>query len=133
MKNSVQAKPLTTRHEREFMYLRDLSARVGGDPLLVQASNGNTSIKLGGILWIKASGKWLAHAMQEEMLVPLDLAEVQESVRKGTNLAAHYARNDDLYPSIETAMHAVLRHRVVLHVHSIKAIASAVLMDGPDQ
>jgi rhamnose utilization protein RhaD (predicted bifunctional aldolase and dehydrogenase) len=133
MKNSVQAKPLTTRHEKEFMYLRDLSARVGGDPLLVQASNGNTSIKLGGILWIKASGKWLAHAMQEEVLVPLDLAEVQESVQKGTNLAAHYAQNDDLYPSIETAMHAVLRHRVVLHVHSINAIAWAVRMDGPDQ
>jgi len=32
-----------------------LSARVGSDPLLVQASNGNTSIKLDGILWIKAS------------------------------------------------------------------------------
>jgi hypothetical protein len=27
-------------------------------------------MKLGGILWIKASGKWLAHGTQEEMLVP---------------------------------------------------------------
>jgi len=133
VKNSAQARLLATRDEREFMSLRDLSARVGADPFLVQASNGNTSIKLSGILWIKASGKWLAHAMQEEMLVPLELAEVQESVQKGTNIASQYAQNNDLYPSIETAMHAVLRHRVVLHVHSINAIAWAIRLDGPDQ
>ena len=35
------------------------SARVGNNPLLVQAGSGNTSIKLDGVLWIKASGKWL--------------------------------------------------------------------------
>lgn len=133
MKNSAQAKLLTTRHERELLSLRDLSARVGGDPLLVQASNGNTSIKLGGVLWIKASGKWLAHAMQEEIFVPLELAEVQESVGNGTNIGSHYTQNDDLSPSMETAMHAVLRHRVVLHVHSINAIAWGIRLDGPDQ
>jgi ribulose-5-phosphate 4-epimerase/fuculose-1-phosphate aldolase len=133
VKNSVQANLLATRHEREFMSLRDLSARLGGDPLLVQASNGNTSIKLGGILWIKASGKWLAHAMQEEVFVPLELAEVQEFVHKGTSIESHCAQNDDLHPSIETAMHAVLRHHVVLHVHSVNAIAWAMRLDGPDQ
>ena len=74
MKNAFQARLSTALHEKEFASLRDFSARVGGDPLLVQASNGNTSIKLDGILWIKASGKWLAHAMQEEMFVPLELA-----------------------------------------------------------
>jgi rhamnose utilization protein RhaD (predicted bifunctional aldolase and dehydrogenase) len=39
--------------------------------LLVQASNGNTSIQLEGILWIKGSGKWLARANQEEILIPV--------------------------------------------------------------
>ena len=80
MKSAAQFKPFSTRQEREFECLRDLSARVGCDSLLVQASNGNTSIKLDGILWIKASGKWLAHAIQEEILVPLELAEVKESI-----------------------------------------------------
>lgn len=96
MKNSAQARLLTTRHERELMSLRDLSARVGGDPLLGQASNGNTSTKLGGILWIKASGKWLAHAMQEEMFVPLELAEVQQSVQSGTNIGSQYTAMDSV-------------------------------------
>src|ERR1700746_1732730 len=101
------------------MCLRNLSARVGSDPLLVQASNGNTSIKIDGILWIKASGKWLAHAMQEEMLVPLELSEVQESIQKDTGIAPRDPLKDQLRPSIETPMHAILGHRVVIHVHSI--------------
>ena len=133
MKNTAQPKPLSTRHESEVVSLRDLSARVGRDPLLVQASNGNTSIKLDGILWIKASGKWLAHAMQEEMLVPLELAEVEESIQNDTEIASRYAPKDELRPSIETAMHAVLRHRVALHVHSVNAIAWAIRLDGPDR
>jgi len=133
VKNSAQPKPLSVRDERELMSLRDLSARVGNDSLLAQASNGNTSIKLDGILWIKASGKWLSHAMQEEMLVPLELAEVKESIRTGAEIASRYAQKDELRPSIETAMHALLRHRVVIHVHSINAIAWAIRVDGPDQ
>jgi len=133
VKNSAQPKPLSVRDERELVSLRDLSARVGNDSLLAQASNGNTSIKLNGMLWIKASGKWLAHAMQEEMLVPLELAEVKESIRTGAEIASRYAQKDELRPSIETAMHALLRHRVVIHVHSINAIAWAIRVDGPDQ
>jgi rhamnose utilization protein RhaD (predicted bifunctional aldolase and dehydrogenase) len=133
VKNAFQARLSTARNEKEFASLRDLSARVGGDPLLVQASNGNTSIKLDGILWIKASGKWLSHAMQEEMFVPLELAEVKESIRNDMEVAATYIPNDGLRPSIETAMHAVLRHRVVLHVHSINAIAWAIRLDGLDR
>jgi rhamnose utilization protein RhaD (predicted bifunctional aldolase and dehydrogenase) len=133
VKNTAQPKLFSTRQERELASLRDLSARLGSDPLLVQASNGNTSIKLDGILWIKASGKWLAHAMQEEMLVPLELAEVKESIRAGAEIVSRYAQKDELRPSIETAMHALLRHRVVIHVHSINTIAWAIRLDGPDQ
>ena len=132
MKNASRARLSTARHEKEFASLRDLSARVGRDPLLVQASNGNISIKLDGILWIKASGKWLAHAVQEEMFVPLELANVKASIQNDTEIASPYTPNDELRPSIETAMHAVLRHRVVLHVHSVNAIAWAIRLDGPD-
>ena len=133
MKNEAQRRRLSTRHEREVASLRELSVRVGSDPLLVQASNGNTSIKLDGILWIKASGKWLAHAMEEEVLVPVELAEVRESIQNGTEIAPRYALQDGLRPSIETAMHASLRHRVVIHVHSINTIAWAVRLDGAEQ
>jgi rhamnose utilization protein RhaD (predicted bifunctional aldolase and dehydrogenase) len=38
-----------------------------------------------------------------------------------------------LRASVETAMHAVLPHSVVLHVHSVNTIAWAVRHDGPAQ
>jgi rhamnose utilization protein RhaD (predicted bifunctional aldolase and dehydrogenase) len=121
--NLVQTEFYSTRRGTELVSLRDLSARVGSDPLLVQASNGNTSIKLDGTLWIKASGKWLARATEEDMFVALELAEVKESIRNDTEIASRNSRKGSKSPSIETPMHAVLRHRVVIHVHSINAIA----------
>jgi ribulose-5-phosphate 4-epimerase/fuculose-1-phosphate aldolase len=121
------------RVERELACLRELSARVGSDPLLVQASNGNTSIKLEGILWIKGSGKWLARANQEEMLIPVDLAEAREAVQQGGEIVQRGVSRNRMRPSIETAMHAVLPHRVVIHVHSINTIAWAIRLDGLDE
>ena len=38
-----------------------------------------------------------------------------------------------LKPSIETGMHAVLPHRVVLHVHSINVLSWAVLDHGAQE
>lgn len=132
MKNAIQPKLLSARHEKEFSHLRDLSARIGNDPLLVQASNGNTSIKLGGILWIKASGKLLADAAESDIFVPLDLGEIRASIRRESEITVRHALEGELRPSIETAMHSVLRHRVVIHVHSINAIAWAIRMDGAE-
>lgn len=108
--------------------LLELSARVGHDPLLTQASTGNVSMKLDGALWIKASGKWMADAMHENILAPLDLAEVRECVRRGVDPTEWHSN-----ASIETSMHAVLPHRVILHVHCVNTVAWAVRQDAPAQ
>jgi rhamnose utilization protein RhaD (predicted bifunctional aldolase and dehydrogenase) len=121
-------KNISAINQAELMRLRELSARIGSDPLLTQASTGNSSIKLEGVLWIKASGKWMADAIQEDVLIPLDLADVKEHVKQKVDPAERYNG-----ASIETAMHAVLPHRVVLHVHCVNTIAWAVRQDAPDQ
>jgi rhamnose utilization protein RhaD (predicted bifunctional aldolase and dehydrogenase) len=125
----------------EITELRSLSERLGRDPLLVQASSGNTSIKLDGTLWIKASGKWLANAMQEEMLVPVALSDLRENLQASGLSNAPYefsgtgawVNGNYLRASIETAMHAILPHRVVIHVHSVNTISWAVRLDGPER
>ncbi len=125
---------LSLRPQRvEIASLLNLSTRVGRDPQLVQGNNGNISLKLDGVLWIKASGKWLANAKQEDTFVPIELAVVKEFSRSKVEIAQVYTSSDQLRPSIETAMHAVLQHRVVLHVHSVNTIAWAVRRDGPSQ
>jgi rhamnose utilization protein RhaD (predicted bifunctional aldolase and dehydrogenase) len=122
-----------TNHS-EIQTLLDLSARIGADPMLTQASTGNTSVKLGGILWIKASGKWLADAKHEEFLIPVDLAEAREWMRKNIDPADMFVgETGKRRASLETAMHAALPHRVVIHVHSINTIAWAVREDAPER
>jgi ribulose-5-phosphate 4-epimerase/fuculose-1-phosphate aldolase len=133
VKKEIPSKFSPARPERELGHLRKLSARVGSDPLLVQASNGNTSIKLDRILWIKGSGKWLARADQEEVLVPVELSEAREAVKQRREIDQPDDPTIAMRPSIETAMHAVLSHRVVIHVHSINTIAWAIRQDGLDE
>jgi len=110
----------------ELRPLLELTGRVGCDPLLTQASTGNSSAKLDGILWIKASGKWMADAVREDILIPLDLAEVNSCLRQGVDPAERYPG-----VSLETAMHAALPHRMVLHLHCVNTIAWAVRSDAP--
>jgi ribulose-5-phosphate 4-epimerase/fuculose-1-phosphate aldolase len=133
----------STKNKSEIQRLREFSACLGNDPLLVQGSNGNTSIKIDGMLWIKASGKWLADAMAEDMFVSTEIAHARQSVRNvlqdarsGELIADSVHLNKPtgrLKPSVETPMHAVIPHRVVVHVHSINAIAWAIRVDGEKQ
>ena len=119
--------------QSEIDELLDLSAWLGQDPLLVQAGTGNTSIKDDATMWIKASGKRLARARVEPILMPINLKMVRRCVRNKIDVSTAFQRSwqDRLKPSVETALHAVMPHRVVVHVHSVNAIAWAVRSDGP--
>ena len=117
--------------DSEIKSLLSLSARIGCDPSLAQASSGNTSLKRNGILWIKASGKWLAEAEQGDILVPLHLKEVRScsgEIGYDGNLsdsvgnpASRFGGNGDA---------CGLPSRVVVHVHSVNTIAMAVRQDA---
>jgi rhamnose utilization protein RhaD (predicted bifunctional aldolase and dehydrogenase) len=113
--------------------LRRLSAKIGQNLDLVQAGGGNTSLKHEGTLWVKASGKWLARAMDEEMFLPVPLSDILGSMDGDCEYTKEHttAAGLSLRPSVETSMHAVLPHRVVLHVHSVRTIAWAIRTDVP--
>jgi rhamnose utilization protein RhaD (predicted bifunctional aldolase and dehydrogenase) len=118
----------------ELNALRALSARLGSNPLLTQASSGNTSIKIDGVLWIKASGKWLIQADADDFLLPIPLAEAQRCLWKDRMILPTEPNSQGrAYASIETAMHAAIPQKVVIHVHSVSTIAWAVREDGPQQ
>lgn len=123
------------RQNQDVRAFLSLSAALGRDPLLIQASGGNTSIKDGGLLWVKASGKCLAAAVEQEIMVPVDLPAVRAAVGRGDAdpVSAHVAAATSLRPSIETTLHALLPHRVVVHVHSVNALAWTTLADGRER
>ena len=118
--------------------LAGYSAALGRDPEQVQAAGGNTSLKERGILWVKASGMWLADALARDVFVPVALDPVLDAVAadaadpvSGAVVAERNAHG--LRPSIETTLHALLPHRVVVHTHSVRTIALAICEDGEAQ
>lgn len=121
----------------ELDRLRTLSARIGSDPLLVQAAGGNTSLKHDGVMWIKASGTWLKDAASRDIFVPLDHAAILAGLARhdpACESCTAFVRTDlngtGLRPSIETTVHALMPQRVVVHVHCVNTIAWAIRADG---
>jgi rhamnose utilization protein RhaD (predicted bifunctional aldolase and dehydrogenase) len=117
----------------ELAALRILSARIGADPTLIQAAGGNTSVKDGDVMWIKASGTLLAEALTRDLFVPVDLPRMRAVVLAGlpdADQPQKFALQGTLRPSIETCLHAVFSQRVVVHVHSVNAIALAIRADA---
>lgn len=121
----------------EYRALCEASARIGADPLFVQGAGGNTSIKDGGILWIKASGTWLKNALRDDIMVPVAMAPLLAAVSEGNpaadtpQLFTVAEKNPaGLRPSIETTVHALLPQRAVIHVHCVETIATVVRTDA---
>jgi rhamnose utilization protein RhaD (predicted bifunctional aldolase and dehydrogenase) len=121
----------------EFEALLDLSAQIGRDSALVQAAGGNTSIKEGDTLWIKASGTWLAHARERNIMVPVNLEPLldalsnDDAICEKAEVFVPSERNPSgLRPSIETTVHAVLPWNIVIHVHCVETIARACQSDA---
>ena len=113
--------------------LAHLSARIGADPLLIQGAGGNTSVKEGEVMWIKASGTLLAEAETRDIFVPCDLPAMRRAITSGDARAdqpAEFALAGSLRPSIETCLHAVFAQRVVLHVHCVNTLALAIRRDS---
>ncbi|HKB28190.1 MAG TPA: class II aldolase/adducin family protein [Candidatus Limnocylindrales bacterium] len=107
-----------------------LSRRFGSDPEYTRGGGGNSSAKVDGVLYIKASGRSLATLSGEE-LMPLRMAPLLATLDGGagasttqgtdeimrTALAARINPDDDRRPSVEFLFHALLPDPIVLHTH----------------
>ncbi|MGR3490468.1 MAG: class II aldolase/adducin family protein [Shimia sp.] len=118
----------------DFSAFRAFSAALGRDPLQVQGPGGNTSLKDGPVMWIKASGTELAEAEIFDIFVPVDhgaaLAEAQGHAGDGSCKGTVLDPASALRPSIETTFHAALPWRVVAHTHSIATLVHAISDEG---
>ena len=107
--------------------VKQFCARIGTDPLLVQGPGGNVSWKDNDVLWIKASGKWLAKACDEEIFVPVSLSYLQEAIsNKNFRFSPLILGDTKLRPSIETMLHALMPQKVIAHLHAVEALAHLV-------
>ena len=120
-----------------------LSNRVGADPAWVLAGGGNTSVKAGNVLYVKASGRPLA-SITPDGFVRMDLGRVkglfaaavpkeprarEAAVLKGL-LSARMAGEEDKRPSVETLLHALIPFRFVVHAHPALGNGLTCAKDG---
>lgn len=107
--------------------ISQMCADLGKDPLLVQGAGGNVSWKENETLWIKGSGTWLAHANDAEIFVPVNLKHLQVALAKQDfDVKPQTIREHTLRPSIETVLHGLMPHQVVVHLHAINALSHLV-------
>ena len=121
----------------EFIKFLEFSKEIGLDSSMVQAAGGNTSIKLGDTMWVKASGKWLMNACSEEIMVPVKTSEVKSILKNEgpndeelINKTISDDSNTNLRPSVETPLHAALDFKYVLHTHDVNIISFAILKNS---
>ncbi|HEX6107393.1 MAG TPA: SDR family NAD(P)-dependent oxidoreductase, partial [Gemmatimonadales bacterium] len=112
-----------------------LSNRIGQDLRLVQPGGGNTSVKLDAALLVKGSGTDLrtigpdgfAH-LSLPKLAPLAEAEAMSDADMMRFMAGCMLREGPA-PSVETPLHSLLPHRVIVHTHDV---ATMSLTNVPD-
>jgi rhamnose utilization protein RhaD (predicted bifunctional aldolase and dehydrogenase) len=85
------------------------------------------------VMWIKASGTWLMQAAERDIFVPLHLPRLTKALAEDDPDCesclpfVRAAMNPSgLRPSIETSVHGLMAHAVVLHVHCVNTIAWAI-------
>jgi rhamnose utilization protein RhaD (predicted bifunctional aldolase and dehydrogenase) len=133
-KEASMASDIRAEDNPTFDAFLDLSEEIGSDVLKTQGAGGNTSLKRDGMMWVKASGTWLAHAVERDIMVPVMVAPLVAALRAGdpsaekaTDFVVSALNASGLRPSIETSFHAALPQNVVAHYHCVNAIALSVL------
>jgi len=124
--------------------LISLSQRYGGDDSFVIAGGGNTSVKCGEIIYVKASGRELAGVTERDLvgmkradlagLLEQDLGDDplrREKAFKKAVMAARAVRRN-LRPSVECALHNAMPHRFVVHTHPTLVNMAACAAGGEE-
>lgn len=110
--------------------IEQMCVELGSNPLLVQGAGGNVSWKEKDILWIKASGTWLADAIDEDIFIPTNLSQIKTAISEGNfDITPTVESKSVMKPSIETLLHALMPHRIVIHLHAIDILSHLVTKD----
>ena len=143
MNSSTRPWPLFDDTASPLEHLLDLSHYYGSNPQFVLAGGGNTSVKLGDRLLVKASGYALA-TIGPEGIVELDRVALQtllestlsterkqrEEQFKAAVLAARVEPEKGKRPSVEAVLHHLIPGRFVVHTHPRLVNAFSCSRDG---
>lgn len=108
------------------------SYSIGVNTNLTQASGGNISLKNGNLIWVKGSGQRLKDVYKKDIFIPLKMdkisnmsIELLENFDSFREMSINH--NFSLQPSLETNFHVYFTHQIVIHVHSLGAVALSLI------
>lgn len=117
----------------QLVYLSNL---VGRERRLLQPGGGNTSIKVGTDLFVKGSGTDLRTITRKGFtrlslpaLAPLRSAVSMDDADMMRFMAGCMVQADAPTPSVETPLHSLLPHRVIVHTHDVPTMSLTDVSD----
>jgi rhamnose utilization protein RhaD (predicted bifunctional aldolase and dehydrogenase)/NAD(P)-dependent dehydrogenase (short-subunit alcohol dehydrogenase family) len=118
----------------QLVYLSNL---VGREPRLVQPGGGNTSVKIGEVLLVKGSGTDL-RTIERRGFTRLSLARLatlRDMTAMGDPEMMRFMAGcmmvpDGPVPSVETPLHSLLPHRVIVHTHDVATMSLTNVTDA---
>ena len=117
---------------KDYELFLNYSKELGLDRTMVQAAGGNTSIKDGDTMWIKASGKWLIDTGSSETMVAVSISKIKNALKNNNCSYDDILKSVDLINSPKGFVHQLNPQCMpflisnIFHTHDIYVNALAV-------
>ena len=122
---------LSTNQRIDIAWLLLSSYILGTNDSYVQASGGNTSLKISNFMLIKASGKKLSVCLDINIFILVSRDDFDNKTLTFPNSPDLFESN--LRPSIESAFHCLDCHKFVIHTHPIDIVRSTLVESDLEQ
>jgi len=104
-----------------------LCQKISKDRLIIQGAGGNVSWKTETHLWIKLSGTWIEDAQNKDIFGSISLKRLNELIKQQTFIVDPAIMDqDNVRPSIEVMLHAIINKRYVFHLHMVEVVAALI-------
>jgi rhamnose utilization protein RhaD (predicted bifunctional aldolase and dehydrogenase) len=116
---------MTDQQYRNLVYT--LCQKISKDRLIIQGAGGNVSWKTETHLWIKLSGTWIEDAQSKDIFGSISLDKLNELIKQEKfNVDPAMMDQDNVRPSIEVMLHAIINKRYVFHLHMVEVVAALI-------
>ena len=104
-----------------------LCQKISKDRMIIQGAGGNVSWKTDTHLWIKLSGTWIEDAQNKDIFGSISLHILNELIeQKKFIVDTAMMDQDNVRPSIEVMLHAIINKRYVFHLHMVEVVAASI-------
>jgi rhamnose utilization protein RhaD (predicted bifunctional aldolase and dehydrogenase) len=107
--------------------VQKLCQKISKDRLIIQGAGGNVSWKSDTHLWIKLSGTWIEEVQNKDIFGSIRLEILNNLIYEENFVVAPSVMDqENVRPSIEVMLHAVIDKRFVFHLHMVEVIAALI-------